>query len=172
MSSTQKKGFSAIELLLAVAVFIFLISLVFAFLSDSWRDARDQKRIADLAALKGAFESYRNDLGEFPSEETWINGDIAANVVLQKLLEPYIASIPHDPAGEGDRTFFYYYDGSHRCGNNLSAVIFARRVELSRNSNYQSVVSGICDGAIDEEGRGGGDESYTVILGPSGEGVE
>jgi len=156
------------ELVLAIAVFIFFLSLVYAFLSDSWRDARDQKRVEDLASLKVAFELYRNDHGGFPTG-TEVNGNIAANPALRELLEPYIASIPVDPAGSDNQTFFYYYDGAHRCGDNLTAVIFARQMDRPQDSNYQGIVSGVCRGFIDDEGRGGGVESYTVILGPSDE---
>jgi type II secretory pathway pseudopilin PulG len=164
-----QRGFSPLELILVIAVFLFLASLLFAFLSNSWRDARDQERISGLRSLSSALKEYYRDFQEFPKESEGANGNVEDNEVLRSLLAPYLAQIPADPAGPAHSTFFYYYDGAHRCGNNLYAAVFARQMDKTTHANYEYVRGDICNGTLDEEGRAGGSESYTIILGPSGE---
>jgi len=65
-------------------------------------------------------------------------------------------------------TFFYYYDGAHQCGGREYAVVFARQMDKPENANYGAFLDSVCSGVLDGEGRGGGVESYNILIGYSG----
>lgn len=164
-----RRAFTPIELVLLLAAVLFFASLLFAFLSSSWRDARDEKRIEDIRRISLALKEYYRDHRSFPRESDGANGNLEENKTLQALLAPYLSELPRDPAGPDSRTYFYYYDGAHRCGDNLYAAVFARQMDNAKHANYKAVAEDLCDGILDDEGRGGVIESYTIILGPSSE---
>lgn len=161
-------GFTLIELIVVIAIIGFLASVVFAVLADARLDARDKRRIEDLKQLERALHLYANDYQSFPRESDGANGDTATNQTFRTLLEPYLQGIPTDPSGIGNGTFFYYYDGAHTCGGRSYAVLFARYMDKPENANYDSFLATTCSGILDGEGRGGGTESYNIIIGLSG----
>lgn len=158
------KGFTLIELIVVIAIFGMLFSIVLATLTDARLDARDKRRIADLNQLKGALELYYVDNFSYPRESEGANGNIATNETFRTMMQPYVSGILADPVGVGNDTLFYYYDGSHTCGNRKHAVIFARQMDKAENSNYDEFATVTCGGVLDGEGRGGGSESYNVRL--------
>jgi prepilin-type N-terminal cleavage/methylation domain-containing protein len=163
------KGFTLLELILVLAVFVFLASVIFALLSNTWRDSRDAKRVENLTTLTAALQNYQKDHGEFPKETEGANGNVVGNAVLSRLLQAYLPTLPTDPAGSEHQTFFYYYDGAHQCGEEIYAMIFARQMDNPKHANYTELASSLCGGIVDTEGRGGGVESYNIVLGPSGD---
>lgn len=166
--STKARGFTLIELIVVIAVIGFLASVVFAALADARLDARDKRRIEDVKQLERALHLYANDNNHFPRESEGANGDTATNQTFRSLIEPYLQGIPVDPVGMGNGTFYYYYDGAHQCGNKILAVLFVRQVELPKNANHDEFLATTCSGVLDGEGRGGGTESYNIVIGLSG----
>ncbi len=162
-----RPGFTLIELMVVIAIIGMLASVVLASLSASQREARDQRRIADLKQLQKAFELYIGDHYNYPREAQGMNGDISTNETFQAELAPYLTGTPVDPAGIGNATYRYYYDGAHTCVATDYAVIFAKQMDKPENSNYASFLNDTCAGSLDGEGRGGGTESYNIILGPT-----
>lgn len=161
------RGFTLIELMVVIAIIGFLASSVFAVLADARLDARDKRRIEDVKQLQRALNLYANDHNYFPRESEGANGNTATNATFRSMLEPYLQGIPVDPSG-GNSTFFYYYDGAHTCGGETYAVVFARQMDTPGNANYDSFLNTTCSGVLDGEGRGGGEESYNIIVGLSG----
>lgn len=162
-----KKRFSYVEVLVFVAVVALLFSLVVAVFSDARRDAHDKTRLRDLAELAQALAMYHEKTGGYPRESDGANGNIAVNPVFQTLVGPYLRGIPRDPLNT--ETFFYYYDGAHRCGDRTYAVVFARQMENHLNANFLELRDGTCVGVLDGEGRGGGEFSYTLLVGTTEE---
>ena len=158
-----KKAFTLIELVVVIALIGMLFSIVAALLSSAQRDSRDKRRITDLTQLQNALELYYTDHQSYPKESGGANGNISTNATFKNLLAPYLSGTPVDPLSNG--TFFYYYDGKHRCGLKDYAVIFARQVESVDNTNYTNLLDGVCVGVLDGEGRGGGVDSYNILLG-------
>lgn len=158
----MKKGFTIIELLVVIALIGILASIVLTLLNDARLDARDKRRISDIDQIKKALELYYVDNNQYPRESDGANGDVSTNSTFRTLLEPYMSNIPTDPAGQGDSTFHYYYDGSHTCGSRTYAVLFARQMDKPENSNYNDFFNTTCSGVLDGEGRGGGVESYNI----------
>lgn len=162
----QASGFTLIELIVVIAIIGMLASVVFALLSDAQRDAKDKRRISDLQQIQTALELYYIDHQSYPRESEGVNGNTATNDTFGDAIDQYLSGLPRDPASSV--TFHYYYDGSHRCGSRYVAIIFARQMEKSTNANYQEFLTTTCGGIVDGEGRGGGEESYNLILGESG----
>ncbi len=161
------RAFTLIELMVVIAIIGMLASVVFASIADSQKNARDKRRIADMQQLHKAFELYLNDHNDFPREWQGMNGDISTNETLLGVLEQYLNGVPFDPSGIGNATAFYYYDGAHTCGTTDYAIIFARHMDKPENSNYSELLNVTCSGSLDGEGRGGGTQSYNIILGPT-----
>jgi type II secretion system protein G len=164
----KARGFTLIELIVVIAIIGFLSSVIFAVLVDARLDARDKRRIEDLRQLERALHLYANDHQHFPRESDGMNGDTAMNNTFRTALAPYLQGIPVDPTGVGNTTFHYYYDGAHECRGLVFAVIFARQMDKTENANYDAFSTVTCGGSVAGEGRGGGTESYNIIVGISG----
>jgi general secretion pathway protein G len=165
--SREARGFTLVELIVVIAIIGFLASAVFAALSGARLDARDKKRVSDLEQVQKALNLYANDHNYFPRESDGANGNMATNETFKTMMEPYLQGALIDPSGQ-DSTFYYYYDGAHLCGTKTYAVIFARQLDKPENSNYDDFLNITCAGVVDGEGRGGGEESYNIIVGNSG----
>lgn len=162
------RGFTLIELIVVIAIIGMLSSIVFAVLADARLDARDKRRIEDVKQVERALHLYANDHNSFPRESEGVNGDTSTNSTFQNMIDPYLQGTPMDPVGKGDDTFYYYYDGAHTCGIKTYAVLFVRQMEKADNANYDTFLNTTCEGVLDGEGRGGGTQSYNIIVGLSG----
>ena len=161
------KGFTLIELIVVVAILGLAASFVFASLTDAQKDARDKRRVQDLKQLESALQLYYTRYNSFPTEASGANGNVSTNVVFRNAIAPYLSGTPTDPV-PGNATYYYYYDGYHNCGGKYYAVIFARQVDKAANANYDTFLNTTCSGVLDGEGRGGGTESYNLLIGSSG----
>ena len=164
----MRRGFTLIELIVVIAIIGMLASIVMAVLVGAQKDARDKRRITDVKSLQNALELYYVDHQYFPRESEGANGDVSTNATFHSMLEPYLKGTPADPSGIGNGTFFYYYDGAHQCGGREYAVVFARQMDKPENANYGAFLDSVCSGVLDGEGRGGGGESYNILIGYSG----
>lgn len=162
------RGFTLIELIVVTAIIGMLFSVVIVILSGAQKDAKDKRRIADMQQLQRALELFYTDHQYYPREGAdQANGNTQTNGNFKNLVEPYINASPRDPVNNS--TFYYYYDGRHRCGNRYFAVIFARQMENPDNANYTKTLNETCLGTLDGEGRGSpATGSYNIILGESG----
>lgn len=162
------KGFTLIELLVVISIIGFMASIVLASLVDTRQNARDKGRIDALRQLQTALQLYENDHGFFPREADGANGNVTTNAAFLAMMQPYLQGTVVDPAGAGNATFHYYYDGSAQCGAAKYALVFARQMDKASNANYTEFLNTTCAGILDGEGRGGGTDSYNIRLGRSG----
>ncbi len=162
------RAFTLIELLVVVSIIGLIASIVLAGLTSAQLDARDKRRMADVNQIVTALNLYYTRYNTYPTEASGANGDVSSNAVFKAVMAPYLTGTPIDPAGPGNATFYYYYDGKHNCGGKEYAFIFARQMEKASNSNYATFLNTTCAGVLDGEGRGGGAQSYNVMVGSSG----
>jgi type II secretory pathway pseudopilin PulG len=161
-------AFTLIELVVVVAIVGFIVSIILAGLTSAQLDARDKRRIADVRQLENALQLYYTRYNTYPTEVSGANGNVSTNTIFQTVMAPFLSGFPSDPTGPGNATYYYYYDGKHNCGGKEYAVIFARQMDKAANVNYDIFLNTTCEGILDGEGRGGGAESYNIILGSSG----
>jgi general secretion pathway protein G len=107
----QKKGFTLIEILVAVTIIAVLSIIgVASYISVSKR-SRDVKRKSDLEQVRSALEMYRADNGFYPSSA----GGFVTLSALDNgsgsgpLVSKYMPSIPVDPQTKSGNTVQYYY---------------------------------------------------------------
>lgn len=112
----KQNGFTLIELLVVVGVVALIASMVIVSVSRARGKSRDTKRVANLDAIRGALELYKDAQGTYPATTTtscWIDSmnsnpctiDWSA---LQTALQPYIQVLPSDPK-TGQK---YYYEAT------------------------------------------------------------
>lgn len=91
----SKKGFSLIEVLIVVAIFLILLILAFQQLGVQLAKGRDARRKSDLDTIKKAYEDYASDRNQYPPYGTLDScGDPSATA-----LAGYLSDIPCDPDG-------------------------------------------------------------------------
>ena len=169
-----RRGFTLIELLVVIAIIGILSAVVLTSLNSARDKSRDARRKAELAEIQKAIEMYANDYGHYPCENASLcseqsknaNGEIGEGSGLDTLLAPYMRTIPHDPLGPGNDTYYYYYDGQQNCTKDgvfrTIAVIFAHSLETPSSVN----ASVFCDSWGGEGGAGNANGWY-IVIGPS-----
>lgn len=161
------RGFTLIELIVVVAIIAFIASAILVGLTATQLDARDKRRISDLRQIESALNLYYARYNSFPSEASGANGNMSTNPVFLNAIRPFLQGAPNDPVDLSD-TYYYYYDGKHNCGGKDQVVIFARHMDKASNSNYNAFLNTTCLGVLDGEGRGGGTQSYNLVISGSG----
>ncbi len=158
----HSKGFSLLELLVAIAIITMLASVVIASWNSAREKAQDARRISELKQLKYALELYHTNYGHYPRESDGANGRIGEGAGIDLMLADYMTAIPHDPAGPDSDTYYYYYDGDATCGGSEDVVVvFAfNMAQVPGNGSIFCTVWG-------GEGGAGTANAYHVVVGPS-----
>lgn len=102
-----KKGFTIIELLVAIVVIGILATIMIISYSGIQQQSRDSERGSDIVQLKMAIEKYHAETGSYPSACADNAG--CAIGLLATGLGPYLATIPHDPKYASDSANDYKY---------------------------------------------------------------
>lgn len=134
MNKLSERGFTLIELLVVIAIIGTLSSVVLASLNTARGKGRDARRVQEVRQIHTALELYNISNGTYPvltpitaarclgtPSACW-NSLISGDASLITALQPYMPSIPSDPApnrGIGDR--YIYVDGNvnRSCGAGL-----------------------------------------------------
>lgn len=90
----MRKGFTLIEILVAVAIIGILVAIGTANFGVASKKARDGKRKGDLEQIKAALEMYRTDVKEYPDTATW---DVFDGGAITNGTTVYMEDIPDDP---------------------------------------------------------------------------
>lgn len=125
----NSRGFTLIEILVAIAVIAILSGVVISNLSSARSRSHEVYRRAELKRLQLVLEAYLNDNNAYPStlnylgEIKWwgmsVNGGnrttSGANAYIPGLTPTYISVLPADPSGDtiGWSGFLYISDGTH-----------------------------------------------------------
>lgn len=116
-----QKGFTLIEVVVAILIFVILTAAVLIFLMPS-RDlakSRDAKRVSELNSLKNALQLYYLDEGMYPEERNWCSIEPGGEPELPNCrdlverIRPYFNNkMPGDPLfpnEEGEKIYSYQY---------------------------------------------------------------
>src|SRR3989344_4045995 len=113
----MKKGFTIIELTVALSVIAVLSAVSFVFFSSSATKSRDARRETDIKEIQQALGLYATNIGKYPicATEISINGTSDC-LSLALILERAMPAVPRDPrngVGGGacgtPGAFFYCY---------------------------------------------------------------
>ena len=117
LEGKKQKGFTLVELLVAIAVIGLVATLSMVSLQSARIQARNTRRLTDLRQIRSALELYQNDHQGYPVStggagvwdglySSW--GDSSTNWI-DGLSPTYIAQLPRDPRNDTDPTRQYLY---------------------------------------------------------------
>lgn len=101
------KGFTLIELMVAITIIGILITISATAYQGANRSSRDAERKSDLEDIRSALEIYRSDCSTYPADgsvapESPLTGNCAGSV------NTYMSKVPQDPL-YGSRGYIYKY---------------------------------------------------------------
>jgi general secretion pathway protein G len=107
-SSSLKRGFTIVELLVVVAVIGILAAAIASIINPiaQFQKAQDSKRKSDLAQIQRALEIYYQDYRSYPNS----NGYIIAGIGWGLSWTPYMGTLPTDPSSPSKK-YAYVSDG-------------------------------------------------------------
>jgi general secretion pathway protein G len=117
-SLLNEKGFSLVEVLVALSIVSFLSYIGFISYSTQLRKARDGRRQSDLEMVRGALEIYRADNREYPFA-AGVGGNYSEMIGTLNT-NNYINTLPNDPQAP---TRYYYYNSSTGTDYDLCAFL-------------------------------------------------
>lgn len=134
------KGFTLVELMVAIAIIAILSIVGTVIYSGISKSSRDTKRKSDIHAIRLALENYKLDNGRYPDARVygprggWADSDIyPADYILN--FSTYLASgaLPLDPINKDGYyySYFRYNPGAFGCDNTSFYVLGVRKFENS-----------------------------------------
>lgn len=95
----EKKAFSVIEMLVAIAIFIILAGIVIVRFDTSQKMGRDSVRVKDLGEVANALEKYYIKNDSYPTN-------------LNSLVPDFLVAVPQDPQNQSPYIYSYCSDGT------------------------------------------------------------
>jgi len=148
------RGFTLVELLVAIAIIGILASIVLASFGDARANARDKKRQADIAQIQLGLRLYAEKNNQYPGGYD-NGGEIGAGGSIDTDLDGYMNEGIIDPKS-GTTGFGYMYDTSFDCDGTNKTVLYIDGFETLTNA---ANITTKCSSSYD----GDGDE-YIIIL--------
>ncbi len=133
---THKKGFTLVEVLVALSILAMIMAIVMVNMSDAKKKARDTQRVSDMQQLATAFRLYRDFNSANPVAAS---GEVLGDGVgaVDTNIAAYLTNTIKDPINSGSSQ--YYYDSSYNCNGSLRVVIYAKTMERTNAGNWASV---------------------------------
>ncbi len=162
LSSETKRGFTFVEVLVAVAILAILSAIAMSTYQEVRKKSRDIQRKGDMETLQVAFRMYRdvNATNILPGPAT---GDLIGDGIgVEADIGAYVSGTIVDPLDRDSNR--YYYDSVHNCGGVNHAVLIVGAMERSGQANYETV----CDATPEDLGSSFFtptiENSYIVLL--------
>lgn len=125
----MKKGFTLIEVLVAVTIIAVLVSIGVVSYTSVNKRSRDAKRKGDIEQIRSALEMYRADIGYYPNIN---NGSWTNAAGLSAVLVPtYIPAVPSDPKS----TQTYRYKETNISGSNYYGYCLTAYLESAEEND-------------------------------------
>ena len=111
MTARNNKGFTLIELLIVMIILGLLASLVAPKMFGKIGKSKQQAAKAQISMLESAIETYRLDVGSFPTEEQGLAALREPPSGVESWDGPYLPKeVPLDPWGN---RYEYHYPSEH-----------------------------------------------------------
>ena len=134
-NTSSQRGFTLIEVLVAVTIIAVLTSIGIVSYQAANRRARDAKRKSDLEQVRSALEMYKADNNWYPNTGS---GSWANTTYLGTPLNNYLSPIPSSPkAGE-----VYYYKATNSSGGRYYGYCLSSDMESSNPTDSCTPHSG------------------------------
>jgi len=153
---SRNDGFTLIEILVAITLFVIIIGGVFFALNPfkQIEKGQDAQRHQDLQQIKNAIETYYQDNSCYPQEipfgQEWSSGETV-----------YMKSVPQDPTCGNDGGSCYQYLTDFEAENSCAQwnVVFAK-LSTDAFGNASCPLSTLSDTCVPE----GYDENWSCVL--------
>ena len=135
MVNRNKRGFTLIEILVAISIVAVLSAVSLSALGGTRKVSRDGKRKADMEQVRSALEIYRSDCSAYPTALPTPGGSLTASC---PNLGTYLSAMPDDPI---PGTYKYSYNRTGVNTYNLCA-----HLEIGGASELSGCAAGSCTG--------------------------
>ena len=115
----QQKGFSFVELLVAIAILGILTAITMVSFQGANKNARDTRRKAEIHEMKGAIEEYRLVNETYPA----VNDTSVDGIFLSTLQPDFLTKNYLDPKNSATNYYSYQYVGNSGCQYALIAIM-------------------------------------------------
>lgn len=119
---TPKNAFTLLELVLVIAILGLLAGVVAPKLSQRLAVSRDDRRVAELLAVRDAIEQYKLDTGAYPvgrGNASYGGWDVSHDGEFLGVLVQagYLSEMPRDPLNDANHhyRYFRYNSGAFGC---------------------------------------------------------
>lgn len=156
--ASRTRGFTLIELSVAVAIIAVLASVAMFSYQDAKKKARDTQRLNDIKQLQLSLRMYRDaNSSDYPAG----GGLVTSGAGVGLLLVSYLTSAVTDPMN-GTAGYGYYYNSSYTCTQVNQVVLVVSTMEASSAGNFATA----CGGSYEDIAPGVTPtaNSYIVIL--------
>ncbi|HLC39203.1 MAG TPA: prepilin-type N-terminal cleavage/methylation domain-containing protein [Patescibacteria group bacterium] len=139
LSHQSKRGFSLIELLVAIFIIIILTTAILVSLAKSREKSRDNKRKTDLAVIQQGLEMYYADQHQFPPGSCTNVSSLSTDPSSQNDFSKYVSPVPADPYPSLNISYKYNLVTDT---NNFPHYIIVSTLENRNDSDYDKALTG------------------------------
>ncbi len=154
--SHRKRGFTLVEIVVAVGIVAILATAVIGTLQEGRKKARDAERVSDLKQVQLALRLYKDAESSYPlgHDGGTVLGEGGA---FDATLAEYVTATVSDSMGSvSDSTYEYVYDSDYDCSvaGASKKILYAKTMERSGSGNWATICGGTPPGT----------NSYVIII--------
>jgi prepilin-type N-terminal cleavage/methylation domain-containing protein len=137
--SFLRRGFSLVELMVAIGIILLLVTIVLASISQARESTRDKNRVADLARIEFAITLYGESHNAYPQFDEGV--EVGVGNAIDAALSQYALGLRPDVKSSdgGGGEYAYIFDSNFTCSAEGQTVLIARTMERSQNANFEEI---------------------------------
>jgi prepilin-type N-terminal cleavage/methylation domain-containing protein len=145
-SSKNNRGFTLVEIIVVVGIMAILSGIVYASLSGSKAQNRDQKRVADISNIQLALEMYFNINRQYPAKLWPDKTDPPGTFTYLSSATNILSNDVNPPTSDPSDKYHYVPLGGSKCSSyHLWATLETKSSALDSKKGYDSTGASICE---------------------------